>query len=104
VLRIATYQLNPNAPSTTTPAVAIQAFNELVAALNKVKGVSNAAWYFGNGGIVVVGEGENYATSDAILADRGVQAAGGKVLALGYAIAEDLFLTDLKQVGAFIQP
>jgi hypothetical protein len=102
MLRVTTWHVNPNASPDTTPAAAIQAFNEFVAACGRVRGAGSVRWFFGNGGIVTVGEPENYAVADAILADRGVQATGAKVLSLGYDIAQDLFLTDLKQVSTFI--
>jgi hypothetical protein len=101
MLRVTTWRVtNPQAG--TTPAQAVQAWNEFVAALGRVRGTSDVRWFFGNGGIVTVGGADGYAVADAILADPGVQAAGAKVLALGYGIAEDLFLLEVQKVMPFM--
>ena len=104
MLRVTTFRLNGNPPPDATPAVGIQAFSEFVAALNKVRGNNNVRWFFGSGGIVITGEPESYAVADAILADRGVQAAGAKVFSFGYVIAEDLFLLEVGKVTPFVAP
>jgi hypothetical protein len=101
MLRITTLRLNGGAPSGTGPLAAIQALNDAAAAAGKVAGIRNLRWYFGNGGVVFVGESDTYASADALLADAGFQGAFAKVLALGYGIAEDHFLLEAAKVMPF---
>lgn len=102
MLRVTTFRITGNPPPDTAPGAAVAAFNEFAGAAGKVAGAGTARWFFGNGGVVIVGEPANYAAADAILADSGVQAAGAKVFALGFGIAEDLFLLEAGKVMSFI--
>lgn len=102
MIRVTTWRATGNAPPGTAPTAGIQAMNELVAAARKVSGAGNVRWFFGNGGLVIVGEPESYAVADRILADPAVQVAGAKILALGIGIAEDLFLLEPERVAPFI--
>ncbi len=104
MLRVTTLRISGNAPPAGGPLAAIQAMNDAAAAAAKVPGVSNLKWYFGNGGLVFVGESANYATADALLTNSGFQTAFRAVLALGYGIAEDLFFLEPAQVMPFAPP
>ncbi len=102
MIRVTTFRATGNTPPGTPPTAGIQAMNEFVAAARKVQGAGNIRWLFGNGGIVIVGEADSYAVADKILGDPAVQAAGAKVFALGFGIAEDLFLLEPERVMPFV--
>ncbi len=102
MMRVTTWRQNVPPPPNTAPGAPIAAFNEFVAAASKVSGAGDVHWGFGHGGIVTVGFPTSYAVADAILKDPGVQAAGMKVLALGFGIAEDFFVTSSEQVMPFM--
>ncbi len=102
MMRIITWRANNPAPEGTAPGAAIAAFNELAAAVGKVSGVGDTHWGFGNGGIVTVSHYDNYAATDAVLKDPGIQAAVIKVLGLGLGIAEDVFVTTPQQIMPFL--
>lgn len=102
MIRVTTWRATGTGPPGTGPAAGIQSMNELVAAARKVPGAGDVRWFFGNGGIVTIGEPESYGVADKILADPAVQAAGAKILALGFGIAEDLFLLEPERVAPFI--
>ena len=102
MMQIVTWrQVNPP-PDGTAPGAAIGAFNELASALEKVSGVGDTHWGFGNGGIVTVTFNDNYAATDAILKDSGVQAAVIKVFSLGLGIAETVYVSTPEQVMPFL--
>ena len=102
MMRIITWRQNNPPPDGTAPGAAIAAFNELAAAVGKVSGVGDTHWGFGNGGIVTVTHYDNYAATDTILKDSGVQAAVIKVFGLGLGIAEDVFVATPQQVMPFL--
>ena len=102
MMRIIVWRQNAPPPPDTSPGAAIDAFNELGAAVGKVSGAGDVHWGFGHGGIVTVSLYENYAVADAILKDPGVQAAVIKIFALGTAIAEDYFVATPQQVMPFL--
>ena len=103
MIRVTTWRATGNPPPDTPPTAIIEAMNGLAAAARKVPGAGNVRWFFGsNGGVVIIGEPENYAVTDKILADPAVQAAGAKVFALGLGIAEDLYLLEPERVLPFI--
>lgn len=102
MIRITTWRQVAPPPPDAAPGAAIAAFNEAVGALKKVPGAGDVHWGFGNGGIVTVGYPSSYAAADAILKDAGVQAAVGKVFALGMNIQEDIFVIDPAQVMGFL--
>ena len=106
MIRVTTLRQTGNAPPATGPAAGIAAaitpMNEFVAAARKVQGAGNVRWFFGDGGVVIIGEPESYAVADKILADQVVQAAGAKVFALGFAIAEDRFLLEPERAMPFL--
>ncbi len=101
MLRITTLRLGGNAPAGSGPLAAIQAMNDAAAAAGKVAGARNVRWYFGNGGVVFVGDADTYASADALLTNQAFQVAFAKVLALGYVIAEDQFLLEAEKVMPF---
>jgi hypothetical protein len=71
--------------------------------LGKLPGAGKISWYFGNGGIVTVGEADSYALADTILKTPAAHVAVAKVLSLGYSIADDQFLLEPAQVMPFAQ-
>jgi len=103
MLRITTWRMIGAPPAGTTPQTAFQAVQDMCTALEKIPGAGHVRWYIGNQSIVTVGEPENYGVADAILKSPQAQQAVGKVFALGYTIAEDLFLLDLSQAMPFTQ-
>jgi hypothetical protein len=104
MLRITTWRMTGPPPAGTTPQDAFQAVQDMCTKLEKMPGAGHVRWYIGNNqSIVTVGEPENYAVADAILKSPELQQAVGKVFALGYTIAEDLFLLDLSQAMPFMQ-
>ena len=103
MLRITTWRINGTPPPDLTPGAGIQAFNDMCNALEKLPGAGKVRWFFGNTGIVTVGEPENYAVADTILKTPAAQAAVAKVLSIGYGIVEDQFLLDPTQVLPFVQ-
>jgi hypothetical protein len=102
MMRIITWRATNPPPDGTAPGAAIAAFNELAAAVSKVSGVGDTHWGFGNGGIVTVSHYDNYAATDDILKDSGVQAAVIKVFGLGLGIGEDIFVASPQQVMPFL--
>ena len=102
MMRVITWRQNNPPPAGTAPGAAIGAFNELAAAVGKVSGVGDNHWGFGNGGIVTVSHYDNYAVTDAVLKNPGIQAAVIKVLSLGMGIAEDVFVVTPQQVMPFL--
>ncbi len=102
MMRIITWRANGAPPADTAPGAAIAAFNELSAAVDKVNGVHDSHWGFGNGGIVTVSHYDSYAVTDSVLKDPGIQAAVIKVFGLGVAIAEDHFVATAEQVMPFL--
>ena len=102
MMRIITWRFNNPPPEGTAPDAAIAAFNELAAAVSKVSGVGDTHWGFGNGGIVTVSHYDNYAATDAVLKDPGIQVAVIKVFGLGLGIAEDIFVATPQQVMPFL--
>ncbi len=102
MMRVIFWRQNAPPPPGTSPATAIAAFNELAAAASKVSGAGAVHWGYGQGGMVTVSLYDNYAVADAILKDPGVQAAAGKILAMGINIAEDIFVTTPQQVMPFL--
>ncbi len=102
MMRIITWRANGTAPADVAPGAPIAAFNELSAALNKVNGVGNSRWGFGNGGIVTVSDFDSFAVGDNVLKDSGTQAAVIKIFALGLGIAEDHFIASADQVMPFL--
>ena len=102
MIRVTTLRATGNAPAGTGPAAGVQAMNEFVAALKKLPGAGNVRWYFGNGGIVIIGEPESYAVADKILADPAVRAAGAKVFGLGFGIVEDVHLLEPEKALPFL--
>ncbi|MHB8685358.1 MAG: hypothetical protein ACYC9X_13660 [Dehalococcoidia bacterium] len=103
MLRITTWRLTGNAPADMTPQTAFQTINEMCGALSALPGAGRVRWFFGNGGIVIVGEPESYAVADTILKTPAAQVAVARVFALGYALVEDQFLLEPGQVMAFTQ-
>ena len=103
MLRITTFRITGTPPPDITPGAGVQAFNDMCAALEKLPGAGRVRWYFGNNGIVTVGEPENYGVADTILRTPAAQATVGRVLALGYAIVEDSFMLEAAQVLPFVQ-
>jgi len=75
----------------------------MCASLEKLPGAGRVRWYFGSGGVVTIGEPDNYAVADAILKTPAAQAAVAKVLAIGFSIVEDQFLLDPAQVMPFAE-
>ncbi len=104
MMRIITWRQNGTAPAGSGPGAAIAAFNELSAAVGKVSGAGESHWGFGNGGIVTVSHYDNYAVTDAVLKNSGVQAAVIKIFGLGIGIAEDVFVVTPQQVMPFLPP
>ncbi len=102
MMRIITWRQNNPAPAGSAPGAAIEAFTELAAAVGKVSGVGDTHWGFGNGGIVTVSHYDNYAATDAVLKDPGIQAAVIKIFGLGISIAEDVFVATPQQVVPFL--
>ena len=102
MMQIVTWRTNNPPPDGTAPGAAIPAFNDLAAALGKVSGVGDTHWGFGNGGIVTVSFTDNYAATDAILKDSGVQAAVIKIFGLGLGIAETVYVATTEQVMPFV--
>ena len=102
MMRIITWRANNPTPDNTAPNAAIVAFNDLSAAVDKVSGVRDSRWGFGNGGIVTVSNYDSYAAGDNVLKDTGTQAAVIKIFALGLGIAEDHFIASAEQVMPFL--
>ncbi len=102
MIRVTTFRATGNAPPGTGPGAGIQAMNEFVAAARKIQGAGNVRWFFGNGGIVIIGEPDSYAVADRILADKAVQVAGAKVFATGLGIVEDVHLLEPEKVMPFV--
>ncbi len=102
MMRVITWRPNNPTPEGTAPGAAIDAFNELAAALGKVRGAGETHWGFGNGGIVTVSHYDSYAVVDDVLKDPGIQAAVIKVFGLGLGIAEDIFVATPQQVMPFL--
>ncbi len=102
MMRVITWRPNNATPEGTAPGAAIDAFNELAAALAKVSGAGETHWGFGNGGIVTVSHYDSYAVVDDVLKDPGIQAAVIKVFGLGLGIAEDIFVATPQQVMPFL--
>ena len=102
MMRIITWRAQNPTPDDAAPNAAIVAFDELSAALDKVSGVHDSDWGFGNGGIVTVSHYDSYAAGDNVLKDQGTQAAAIKIFALGIGIAEDHFVASAKQVMPFL--
>ena len=102
MMRVITWRQNNPAPAGTPPGAAIAAFNELAAAVGKVSGVGDNHWGFGNGGIVTVSHYDNYAVTDAVLKNPGIQSAVIKIFGLGMGIAEDVFVVTPQQVMPFL--
>ncbi len=102
MIRVTTWRATGNPPPDTPPTAAIDAMNGLVAAVSKVPGAGNVRWYFGNGGVVIIGEPDSYAVTDKILTDPAVQVAGAKVFGLGFGIAEDLYLLEPEKAMPFL--
>jgi hypothetical protein len=103
MLRITTWRQTGAPPPSLTPQTAMQTINEMCTALGKVPGAGQVRWFFGNGGIVTVGEPDSYAVADAILKTPLAQAAVAKVLALGYGLVDDQFLLEPSKVLPFIE-
>lgn len=101
MLRITTWRMSGTPPQGTTPQQAFQAIQDMCNTLERIPGAGKLRWYIGNQGVVTVGEPESYAVADTILKSPEAQQAVGKVLGLGYTIAEDHFLLDLSQVMPF---
>ncbi len=102
MMQIITWRQNIPPPDGTAPGAVIAAFNELAAAVGNVSGVGDTHWGFGNGGIVTVSFNDNYAATDAILKDSGVQAAVIKVFGLGLGLAETVYVSTPEQVMPFL--
>ena len=102
MMRIITWRADGAPPADAAPNAAIVAFNELSDALNKVNGVGNSRWGFGNGGIVTVSDFDSFAVGDTVLKDPGTQAAVIKIFALNLGIAEDHFIASAEQVMPFL--
>jgi len=102
MMRIITWRANGPPPADTAPGAAIAAFNELSAAVDKVSGVGDSRWGFGNGGIVTVSSYDSYGVNDNVLKDPGTQAAVIKIFGLGLGIAEDHFIATAEQVMPFL--
>ena len=103
-MRIITWRQIVAPPEGTAPGAGIAAFNELGVAIAKVSGVGDNHWGFGNGGIVTVTHYDNYAVTDAVLKNAGVQAAVIKIFMLGINLAEDIFVATPQQVMPFLPP
>lgn len=104
MLRITTWRMVGTPPPDLTPGQGLQAFQDLCTTIRKeIKGYGRLDFFFGNGGIVTVGEPDSYAAADAILQTPAVQGAVGKVLSLGYGIVDDQFLLAPSQVMPFTQ-
>ncbi len=104
MMRVITWRQVSTPPVAAGPGAAIAAFNELTAAVGKVSGVGDNHWGFGNGGIVTISHYDNYAVTDAILKNPGVQAAVIKIFAMGVGIGEDVFVVTPQQVMPFLPP
>ena len=104
MLRITSWRISGGPPPTqVTPQQLVQTVNEVCATLSKLQDNTPVRWYFGNGGIVIIGEPKNYASADTILQSKVAQAAIARMFALGYGLQEDQFLLDPAQVLPFAQ-
>lgn len=96
-----------NTPRVLEPAQArkaLEAAQEAAEAAKKVSGIRWVKVCLSGGDLVFVGENDNYAVADKLLADAGVQAAFARLGATyGYRPAGDEFLTDAEQVLPFIK-
>ncbi len=103
MLRITTWRLTAPTSPETTPQTALKAFDEMCNTLGKIPGAGHVRYFFGSGGIVTVGEPENYAAADQILARPEAHTAVAKVLGLGYQIVDDQFWVEPRQVEPFFR-
>jgi hypothetical protein len=103
MLRITTWRMTGTPQQDSTPQTAIQTFKDMCATLERLPGAGRVRFFLGDGGIVTVGEPESYRVADDILTSRDAQIAVGKVLAMGYNIAEDHFLLEPAQVMPFTE-
>ncbi len=103
MLRITTWRPTGPARNDVTQSMVIQTANEMCAALEKVPGAGKVRWYYGNGGIVTIGEPDNYGVADSILTSPAAQSAVARFLGLGFGIAEDQFLLEAARVMPFIE-
>ena len=103
MLRITTWRLVGTPPPNVTPQTSIQTINEMCTTLGKVPGAGQVRWFFGNGGIVIIGEPDSYAVADTILKHPQAQVAVAKVLALGYGLVEDQTLLEPSKILPFIE-
>lgn len=103
MLRITHWRMTGTPAPNLTPHVTMQAFQEMCTTLERVRGAGKVRFFFGDGGIVTVGEPENYAAADTLLTSREAQMAVGKVLQLGYGIHSDQFLLEPQVVRPFTE-
>ena len=94
-------------PRALEPAEARQALEvaqEAAEAATKVSGVKWVKLCLSSGELVYIGENDNYAAADALLADAGVQAAFARLGGTyGYRPSGDEFLTEVSQVLPFMK-
>lgn len=103
MLRITTWRNTGGPRPDVTPQMGLQAFQEMCAAIEKLPGARSVRFYFGGGGVITVGDAENYAVADAILKTPAAQIAVARVLSLGWGIVEDQFLLEPSQVLPFTE-
>lgn len=83
---------------------ALETAQEAAEAAKKVSGVRWVKVCLSGGGLVYVGENDNYAVADKLLGDAGVQAAFARLGAeYGYRPSGDEFLTEIDQVMPFLK-
>ena len=87
---------------TPDPVAAIQAFRDFAAAVTRVTG-GTADIYLSNGSWYIIGQAENYATADKILADPGVQGAFAMLAMRGILLADDKWLLEPEVVMPFLR-
>ena len=83
---------------------AMEAAQGVVAAANKVKGISGCKLYLAAGDFTFAAEYDGYAAADRLLADPGIQGAVGLLgQEFGFLVSDDEFLLEPNQVYPFIK-
>ncbi len=102
VLRITEWKpIGEPAPGVTPdPAAVVQAFRDFAGAVTRVTGGSVDV-YLSNGSWYLIGQAENYATADKILADPGVQGAFAMLALRGIGLVDDKWLLEPEVVMPF---
>lgn len=102
MLRITKFRTTRYIPGSMIPS--LEAAQTAAEAVAKVPGVRSAHVYLGGGGLIFVGELENYATADRILADQNCQSTFGHLgLEFGFHPESDEFHVDAPVAHPFVK-